>query len=171
MTVKLYVPAGRFPTVVLGPDPVMPPGFIVQVPVAGRPLRTTLPVPVEHTTGWVMVPTRGADGVPGGASITTLAEARETQPDDMVTVKLYIPGIRLEIVVDVPVPVIAPGLIVHVPVAGSPVSTTLPVGSVHVVGWLTVPMTGEPGVPGGEIVTISAEGNEIHPAELVTLKL
>ena len=32
-------------------------------------------------------------------------------------------------VVVVPVPAIAPGLMVHVPVAGRPLSTTLPLGS------------------------------------------
>ena len=35
------------------------------------------------------------------------------------------------IVVLVPVPVIDPGLIVHVPVAGKPFNTTLPVGAAH----------------------------------------
>ena len=35
------------------------------------------------------------------------------------------------IVVVAPVPAIDPGLIVHVPVAGRPFNTTLPVGDVH----------------------------------------
>ena len=34
----------------------------------------------------------------------------------------------------VPVPAIAPGLIVHVPVAGRPFNTTLPVGAAHEAG-------------------------------------
>ena len=33
----------------------------VQVPAAGRPLRTTLPVATEQV-GWVMVPIAGANG-------------------------------------------------------------------------------------------------------------
>ena len=39
----------------------------------------------------------------------------------------------------VPVPAIAPGLIVHVPVAGRPFNTTLPVGAAHEAGWVIVP--------------------------------
>ena len=38
------------------------------------------------------------------------------------------------IVVVAPVPAIAPGLMVHVPVAGSPFRTTLPVGTAHEAG-------------------------------------
>jgi hypothetical protein len=37
-------------------------------------------------------------------------------------------------VVVAPVPAIDPGLIVHVPVAGRPFNTTLPVAAVHEVG-------------------------------------
>ena len=37
-------------------------------------------------------------------------------------------------VVVAPVPAIAPGLIVHVPVAGRPLSTMLPVGAAHEAG-------------------------------------
>jgi hypothetical protein len=37
--------------VVLVPFPVIPPGLIVQVPVAGRPDNTTLPVAAEHEEG------------------------------------------------------------------------------------------------------------------------
>ena len=52
----------------------------VQVPAAGSPFRTTLPVATEQV-GWVMVPIAGADGVAGCGSMTTLAEANEVQPD------------------------------------------------------------------------------------------
>ena len=41
------------------------------------------------------------------------------------------PGIRFVIVVLVPVPAIAPGLMVQVPVAGKPFNTTLPVDVAH----------------------------------------
>ena len=71
----------------------------------------------------------------------------------------------------VPVPVIAPGLIVQVPVAGRPFSTTLPVTAAHEDGWVIVPILGAAGVPGGEIITTSVEGRDIHPAALVMLKL
>ena len=71
----------------------------------------------------------------------------------------------------VPVPVIAPGLIVHVPVAGRPFNTTLPAGNAHEAGCVTVPTIGALGASGGALITTSADGFEIHPAEAVTLKL
>ena len=74
-------------------------------------------------------------------------------------------------VVLVPVPVIAPGLIVHVPVEGNPFNTTLPVGDAHEEGWETVPTIGAVGAPGAELITTAADGLEIHPAAAVTLKL
>ena len=70
-----------------------------------------------------------------------------------------------------PVPVIAPGLIIQVPVAGRPFSTTLPVKAVHDDGWVIVPIAGAAGVPGGDIVTTSVEERDTHPAALVTLNL
>jgi hypothetical protein len=73
-------------------------------------------------------------------------------------------------VVLVPVPVIAPGLIVQVPVAGSPLNTTLPVAAAHEDGCVIVPGIGVAGVPGGDIMITSVEGRDIHPAEAVMLK-
>jgi hypothetical protein len=63
------------------------PGVLVnvQVPVAGRPLNTTLPV-AEAQVGCVMVPTVGAVGVAGWALMTTFAEEVETQVEALVTV-------------------------------------------------------------------------------------
>ena len=75
------------------------------------------------------------------------------------------------IVIVVPVPLIAPGLIVHVPVAGRPLSTTLPVGAAHAEGCVTVPAIGAVGAGGGALIITSADGFEIHPAAAVTLKL
>ena len=50
------------------PEPVVvvPPGDLVsvQVPVAGKPFKTTLPV-AKVQVGWVIVPTVGAVGVAG----------------------------------------------------------------------------------------------------------
>ena len=77
----------------------------------------------------------------------------------------------MEIVVLVPVPLIEPGLMVHVPVAGRPLSTTVPVDATHEEGCVTVPMTGAVGATGGAFITTSADGLEIHPVEAVTLKL
>jgi hypothetical protein len=91
VTVKVYVPDGRPVTVVLAPVPevVVPPGVlvIVQVPVEGKLLKITLPVPTVHE-GWVIVPTTGADGFVGWALITTLPDAVETHPEALVTVKV-----------------------------------------------------------------------------------
>jgi hypothetical protein len=54
--------------VVLVPVPVVvvPPGVRVkvQLPVAGKPFKITLPVATEQV-GWVIVPTVGAVGVAG----------------------------------------------------------------------------------------------------------
>ena len=55
------------------------------MPEAGIPLKTTLPVATAQV-GWVMVPTVGVAGDEGCAVITTLAEADEIQPEELVTV-------------------------------------------------------------------------------------
>jgi hypothetical protein len=62
------------------------PPFITQIPVAGRPLNTTEPVLMAQVGG-VIVPTMGAVGVPGAASICTLSEGAEVHdPLDTVNV-------------------------------------------------------------------------------------
>ena len=61
----------------LVPVPVIPPGLIVHVPVAGKPERTTLPVVAEQLVGWVMIPTIGSVGAVGAGLIITSAEAFE----------------------------------------------------------------------------------------------
>ena len=73
-----------------------------------------------------MVPTVGMLGVAGCVLITTLAVALEVQPTELVTVKLYEPAAKPDKVVLAPVPEIAPGLMVHVPV-GNPLKITEPV--------------------------------------------
>ena len=67
------------------PVPVIAPGLIVQIPVAGTPFHTTRPVAVEQV-GWVMEPMVGADGAPGATLITTSADAAELHPEASVTV-------------------------------------------------------------------------------------
>jgi hypothetical protein len=57
---------------------------MVQFPV-GNPLKTTLPVATVHV-GCVMVPTVGAEGVTGCVLMTTLPEAVEVHPTELVTV-------------------------------------------------------------------------------------
>lgn len=75
------------------------------------------------------------------------------------------PGASPEIVVDEPVPEIAPGLITQLPV-GNPLSNTLPVAEVQVV-WVMVPMFGAEGVIGCVLIVMLV-GDDEQPAELVT---
>jgi hypothetical protein len=144
VTVKECVPAARPEITVEVPVPGIAPGLIVQLPV-GKPLSTTLPVG-RAQVGCVIVPISGADGAVAEAIITTFADVGDTQPDALVTVKLYVPGISADKVVDVPEPVMAPGLIVQLP-AGKPLNITLPVESAQV-GCVIVPATGAVGVAG-----------------------
>ena len=143
----------------------MPPGLIVQLP-AGSPLSTTEPVATVQV-GCVIVPTTGAVGVAGCTLITTLADASDVQPTELVTVKLYVPAARLLIVVDVVFPFMPPGLMVQLP-AGNPLNTTDPVATVQV-GWVIAPTTGAVGVGGCELMTMLADAGDVHPAALVTV--
>jgi len=74
--------------VVEAPVPAIDPGLIVQVPVAGRPFNTTLPVGSAHEEGWVIVPITGAVGATGAALMTTVADANDIHPASLVTKKL-----------------------------------------------------------------------------------
>ena len=71
----------------------------------------------------------------------------------------------------VPELVIAPGLMVHVPVAGKPFNTTLPVGDPHEEGCVISPAIGAVGATGGALITTSADSFDMQPAAAVTLKL
>ena len=62
--------------------------MIVQVPVAGSPLKTTLPVGSVQDEGCVVAPTIGAEGASGAGFITTFAVASEVHPASLLTVKL-----------------------------------------------------------------------------------
>jgi len=112
-----------------------------------------------------MVPTTGAPGVTGCALMTTLADGSDMQPSELVTVKVYVPVPRPEIIVLFPLPVviISPGerVIVHAP-DGNPVRTTLPVATSHV-GWVIVPIRGADGVGGCAGITTFEDGRETHP--------
>jgi hypothetical protein len=116
----------------------------------------------------VIVPIMGAFGGAGGLLMTMSADSSEIQPAWLVTLKLYVPGLRSERVVVVPVPAMEPGLRIHTPDAGRPVRTTLPVVSAHDAGWVMVPATGAVGAVGAAFITTSADGSDIQPASLVT---
>jgi len=73
----------------------------------------------------------------------------------------------VRVVVD-PVPAIDPGLIVQVPVGGSPFNITLPVGAAHEEGWVIVPIIGAEGATGASWITTAADASETQPASLVT---
>ena len=69
-------------------------------------------------------------------------------------------------VVLVPVPDIAPGLMVQVPVAGNPLKTTLPVDTLQV-NWVIVPIAGAVGTA----FTVSVAAFDVallEPVQLVT---
>ena len=71
----------------------------------------------------------------------------------------------------VPEPVIAPGLIVQVPLEGRPFNTTLPVVAEHEEGCVIVPTTGAVGAVGAGLIIISADACDIQPGSLYTVKL
>jgi len=109
----------------------------------------------------------GLSGDAGCASITTLADAGEVHPVALVTLKLYVPAIKSDIVKLVPVPAIAPGLIIQLP-DGKSFNTTLPV-AVAQVGCVMVPTTGAGGADGSLSVAFTPVA-VVHPLA-VTSKL
>jgi len=96
----------------------------------------------------------------------TSIDTKEIHPTPLLTVKVYVPVAKPDIVVLVPDPDIAPGLIVHVP-AGRPVKKTLPVATEQE-GCVIRLTVGAAGVPGFAIITTSADNNDVQPAEFVT---
>jgi hypothetical protein len=114
------------------------------------------------------MPITGIAGVDGCAGITTFDEADEVQPTEFVTVKLYVPDARLDIVFELPDPLIPPGLIIQLPAEGKPFKITLPVDTVQV-GGVMVPTPGAEGVMGWLLITTSAEAADVQPEELVTV--
>ena len=88
-----------------------------------------------------LLPTKMLVGGLGMAFMTTFAEGADIHVA-LETVKLYVvPAASPVTVVLVPVPVMPPGLIVHVPVLGRSLNTTLPVG-VTQDGCVIVPTVG-----------------------------
>ena len=118
--------------------------YVSPVPVGLVTLITALPEPSVQSTVWT-----GLAGESGGAGITTFEDALEVHPVAAVTENVYVPAGIPEIVVLVPEPVVitAPGVRVRVqmPLAGRPLSATLPV-AIAQVGLVIVPTTGAAGM-------------------------
>ena len=109
----------------------------------------------------------GTEGVNGFTFIIISADAGEVQPAEFVTVKLCVPEVKPDSVLLDPVPVIAPGLIIQLPV-GRPLNTTLPVAKKHV-GCVIAPAIGAEGVTGWVFITMLPEAGEAHPVAFVTV--
>lgn len=159
------MPATNPVIVLLVPVPAIAPGLIVQFP-AGRPPKVTLPVATEQV-GCTILLIVGAEGVTGCGLIITLADASDVHPTEFVTVKLYVPANKNEMVVLAEFPVMDPGLTVQFP-DGRPLIITLPVAILQV-GWVIVPGIGAAGVIGCVLITISVDASEVHPETLVTV--
>jgi hypothetical protein len=152
VTEKVYVPDGIDDIVTDVPEPeiVTLPGIlvIVQLPEAGKPLRITLPVELEHVV-WVIVPTTGAVGAAGAGDIVASFDTGDVHPSALVTIKLYVPATSPDTVVLTPVPFVSiePGFLirVQVPVAGRLLRTTLPVATAQV-RFVIVPIAGATGI-------------------------
>lgn len=114
----------------------MLPGFLVRVhvPVAGRPVRLTLPAELLHVV-WVTDDITGAAGVSGWLFIVTPADEGEVQPNELVTLKVYVPGGTPETEALVPDPevTVLPGerVTVQVPEEGRSRRLTVPPGVVQ----------------------------------------
>lgn len=76
------------------------------------------------------------------------------------------------ILVPVPLDVTVPGyrVSIHTFVGSKPFSTTLPVDNAQV-GAVIVPTRGDAGIIGWADIKMLADGGEIHPTELVTVKV
>jgi hypothetical protein len=145
------------------PDVVIPPGLLVNVhvPVAGRPLKSTLPV-ANIQVGWVMVPTKGAVG---NAFIVNDWVA-ETEPQPLVTVyvTVTVPAVR-------PV-TIPPAVILAVPDTGTTDQVPPPVASVKAgVVEPTQSFAAPPpiGVTVGNAFTVKDCVTEVEPQLFVTV--
>jgi hypothetical protein len=76
------------------------------------------------------------------------------------------------VLVPVPVVITVPGyrISVQVPDEGKPDNKTLPVDTVHV-GGVIVPTEGAGGIGGCAFIKTLPDGEDVHPVELVTVKV
>ena len=116
----------------------------------------------------------GAGGMEGCGFISTDEEDVDMQPAELVTVKVYVPSGRFEMVILVPDPVVEalPGVRIRVqePVAGRPDNTTLPVETVQV-GCVTDPGTGAEGLAVWSLMVAPDEAADIQPDVPVTVNV
>jgi hypothetical protein len=98
-----------------------------------------------------------------------LDEALDIHPAELVTVKLYVPAGRPEILALVPVPVVVipPGVrvSVHVPAEGKPLNITLPVATEHD-GLVIAPTTGVEGLSFTDNVQVAFAAAQCEPKGL-----
>lgn len=148
----------------------------IQAPEFGKPLRSTLPVAVIQV-GCVIVPAIGAAGVKGCASITAFVETADTQPDEFVTVKVYVifsaKPLKLPVVTGPEPEIVDPpgaAVTVHVPEFGKPLKSTLPV-AIEQVGCVIAPTTGAEGVEGCALITAFKEDTDTHPEAFITVNV
>ena len=104
--------------VVLVPEPVIVtfPGLRVSShDPEGSELNRTLPVETAQV-GWVIVVAKGGERADDPLLITTFAEGREGQPDERLTVKVYVPGESPEMVTlrPEPIKVSPPGYLINI---------------------------------------------------------
>jgi hypothetical protein len=125
----------------------------------------------EHIAGGLVITTVG---MPGWRGIITEADDSEIHSAALVTMKVYVPAYNPGMVMLVPEPVviIPPGfrVKVHIPDAGRPLNTTLPVDCVHV-GCVIVPTAGAVGVGGWAGIITLSDGADTHPAAFLSVKL
>ena len=145
---------------------------MVQLPEAGRPFRTTLPVEVEQV-GWVMVPTLGAEGAVGLVR-AVFTPVVEVQVLAVICRLLYVPAgavmeaARLDTETLVKLPEVY--VMVYVP-SGTLVNVRGIVPLLPQEEGLVTDPTVIVGVAGWALMATSAEAAEVQLEALVTVKL
>ena len=146
--------------------------MMVQLPEAGRPFRTTLPVEVEQV-GWVMVPTLGAEGAVGLVR-AVFTPVVEVQVLAVICRLLYVPAgavmeaARLDTETLVKLPEVY--VMVYVP-SGTLVNVRGIVPLLPQEEGLVTDPTVIVGVAGWALMATSAEAAEVQLEALVTVKL
>ena len=130
-----------------------------------------VPVEVAHK-GCTTDPITGAEGVAGCELMRIFVDGKDVHPSALVTVKVYVPDVKSEIVVPLPVPdmLFPSGILVRIqfPEAGNPFKTTVPVGDEQV-GWVMSPCDGVAGATKALLITKSADDTHVGSTVLRTL--